>query len=74
MQKKIKYENDIHWLQSHAGQGKIMDIPWISMHSLEGSSHSFEQAKQFQACNSVHCLLDQRFDPLHYRHVELKGK
>ena len=34
MQKKIKYENDIHWRQSLAGQGKIMDIPWISWISI----------------------------------------
>ncbi len=36
MQKKIKYENDIHWPVCLATQGKNRDIPWISRISHQG--------------------------------------
>jgi hypothetical protein len=37
MQKKIKYENDIHWPLCPSSQGKNGDIPWISRISMNSS-------------------------------------
>ena len=34
MQKKIKYENDIHWPVCQSTQGKNRDIAWISRISI----------------------------------------
>jgi len=40
MQKKIKYENDIHWPVCLAAQGKNGDIQWISRISHQGQRNA----------------------------------